>query len=218
MKGAGISLAVVSGKLQNVVSRSLQHFVLSDYFQLIIGVQETLPAKPNAALFVEHIAPRFPAVPREKVLMIGDTRVDQEFAQNSGIDFCSNDYLGIKNHPQIIKSAQIALDNYGFGAGSSRFIKGEHKYYEKLEHSLADFKQTQKALLFSSGYAVNIGAICALIEPGDLVFSDEFNHASLYYLPGTAAIFITDPYDQSGGSFLHHLKQIQSGNNESIPY
>ncbi len=98
---------------------------------------------------------------------------------NSGIDFCSNDYLGIKNHPQIIKDTQIALDNYGFGAGSSRFIKGEHKYYEKLEYSLADFKQTQKSLLFSSGYAANIGAICALIEPGDLVFSDELNHASI---------------------------------------
>ncbi len=96
----------------------------------------------------------------------------------NGLDFCSNDYLGLANHPDVIVAAKKTLAN-GFGSTSSRFIRGEHAGYLKLEKELAEFCGFSRSLLFSSGYAANIGVLSALIKKDDVVFSDRLNHASI---------------------------------------
>lgn len=95
------------------------------------------------------------------------------------LSLCSNNYLGIANHPALIEAAQRAARELGIGAGASRLISGSMRIHHDLEERLAAFKGTQRALLFTSGYHANIGTIAALVGAGDAVFSDELNHASL---------------------------------------
>lgn len=93
--------------------------------------------------------------------------------------FCSNDYLGLANHPRIVTAAVEAALRYGVGSGASHMVTGHSVLHERLEQRLAEFSGLPRALLFSSGYQANIGAITALCGRGDAVFSDERNHASL---------------------------------------
>ncbi|HZT62354.1 MAG TPA: 8-amino-7-oxononanoate synthase [Burkholderiales bacterium] len=93
--------------------------------------------------------------------------------------FCSNDYLGLANHPRIVEAAVDAARRYGVGQGASHLLSGHSAAHERVESALAEFVQMPRSLLFSSGYQANIGAVAALAGPGDAVFSDELNHASL---------------------------------------
>jgi len=93
--------------------------------------------------------------------------------------FCSNDYLGLANHPVIAQAAIDAVMRYGVGEGGSHLLSGHHALHERLEVKLAEFVEMPRALLFSTGYQANIGAVTALVGPGDAVFSDALNHASL---------------------------------------
>ena len=95
------------------------------------------------------------------------------------INFASNNYLGLKNHPAIIEAAMAAMHTYGFGSGASRLISGTTPPHQDLETALARFKQTEGALTFNSGYAANIGIIPAVIEARGLIFVDRLCHASL---------------------------------------
>ncbi len=95
------------------------------------------------------------------------------------VDFCSNDYLGLKNHPQVIKSFKRGVDKFGVGAGASHLINGHTTAHQQLEESLADYVGTQKTLLFSTGYMANIGVFSALKNELDWVLQDKLNHASL---------------------------------------
>ncbi|HVN84097.1 MAG TPA: 8-amino-7-oxononanoate synthase [Candidatus Binatia bacterium] len=92
---------------------------------------------------------------------------------------CSNNYLGLANHPAIIEAANRAARDGGFGAGASRLISGSMRAHRELEERLAAFKGTEAALLFNSGYHANVGVIAALVGDGDLVCSDALNHASI---------------------------------------
>lgn len=92
---------------------------------------------------------------------------------------CSNNYLGLANHPALREAAVRALHDFGVGAGSSRLVSGSMRAHRELEEALADLKGVDAALVFTSGYQANIGAIGALVGRGDEVFSDELNHASL---------------------------------------
>ena len=92
---------------------------------------------------------------------------------------CSNNYLGLADHPRIREAAALATERYGAGAGASRLISGSMTLHRKLEERLAAFKRTEAALLFGSGYLANTGTIAALAGKGDVVFSDELNHASI---------------------------------------
>lgn len=92
---------------------------------------------------------------------------------------CSNNYLGLANHPAVCAAAQKAAADYGVGAGASRLISGSMRLHHALEEQLAAFKGTEAALLFNSGYHANIGAIAALVGKEDAVFSDALNHASV---------------------------------------
>lgn len=93
--------------------------------------------------------------------------------------FSSNDYLGLSRHPEVIEAAVKATEKYGAGAGASRLISGNIPLYEELEEILADFKGTEKAIVFSSGYLANLGAVTSLAGRGDLIAADRLNHASL---------------------------------------
>ncbi len=95
------------------------------------------------------------------------------------IIFSSNNYLGLTHHPEVIQASQEALGRYGTGSTGSRLTTGNLFLHEKLEHRLSEFKQTEKALLFSSGYLANVGVISTLMKKRDVIFSDELNHASI---------------------------------------
>jgi 8-amino-7-oxononanoate synthase len=92
---------------------------------------------------------------------------------------CSNDYLGLADHPQVRAAAAAAADRWGAGAGASRLISGNMTPHRLLEQRLAAFKGHEAALLFGSGYLANTGTIPALAPAGGVVFSDELNHASI---------------------------------------
>lgn len=95
------------------------------------------------------------------------------------INFSSNDYLGLANHPALTEAAKKTLDEYGFGSGASRLLSGGTQLHSALERKIAEFKDTEAALLFNSGYAANISAIPVIAGEGDVIFSDELNHASI---------------------------------------
>ncbi len=94
-------------------------------------------------------------------------------------DFCSNDYLALKDHPRVLEASKKALEKYGLGAGASQLVSGYTEYHRELEESLARFKGTPACLLFGSGYLANLGVIPTLAQEGDIILSDELNHASL---------------------------------------
>ena len=92
---------------------------------------------------------------------------------------CSNDYLGLANHPKVRGASAEAAMRWGAGAGASRLISGNMQPHSRLEKRLAAFKGYESALLFGSGYLANTGTIAALAKDGEVVFSDELNHASI---------------------------------------
>lgn len=91
----------------------------------------------------------------------------------------SNNYLGLADHPALREAAIRALERYGCGAGASRSISGSMELHHELEERIARFKGCEAALLFSTGYMANIGLLTTLFSEGDLILSDEFNHASI---------------------------------------
>ena len=95
------------------------------------------------------------------------------------INLSSNNYLGLANDENLKKAAHKAIDKYGVGAGAVRTIVGNMDIHEELDQRLANFKKEEAALVFQSGYMCNIGVIQAVTERGDLIISDELNHASI---------------------------------------
>lgn len=99
---------------------------------------------------------------------------DQEY-----LNFASNDYLGLASDPRLIAAAIAATENYGTGATGSRLITGHRDIHRQLEQAIATLKHTADAIVFSSGYAANLGAIAALVGKRDVIFSDQYNHSSI---------------------------------------
>jgi 8-amino-7-oxononanoate synthase len=93
--------------------------------------------------------------------------------------FCSNNYLGLANHPALRTAAQEAVERFGCGSGASRLISGNMTLHEELEERIARFKGASSSILFNSGYAANVGVLSSLMEAGDVIFSDALNHASI---------------------------------------
>src|SRR3990172_11407974 len=91
----------------------------------------------------------------------------------------SNNYLGLTDHPKVKKAAYDAIAEYGTGAGGSRLTSGNTDLYCMLEEKIAQFKGTEAAIVFSTGYMANTGTIAAMMNKGDLIISDELNHASI---------------------------------------
>jgi len=95
------------------------------------------------------------------------------------VSFASNDYLGLTQHPAVVAAAHAALDRWGAGSGAARLIVGSRPVHSELEDALADWKGSERALLFPTGFAANLGALSTLATPGVRVCSDELNHASI---------------------------------------
>ena len=97
----------------------------------------------------------------------------------SYLSFCSNNYLGLANHPAVITQLKNAATQVGVGSGASHLVSGHNYYHQQLEEALAEFTGRQRALLFSTGYMANLGVITALMGRNDTLFQDRLNHASL---------------------------------------
>ena len=136
------------------------------------GMEEL--TKELAALDARSLRRRLRVV--DEVLPGGKVRV----AGQVRLNLSSNDYLGLSLDPRIIEAACAAAARWGAGAGASRLVVGHLALHEAVEARLADFKGTEAAVIFPTGYMANVGTISALMGPGDVIFSDRLNHASIY--------------------------------------
>ena len=100
-------------------------------------------------------------------------------ADDAGLDLASNDYLGLSHHPRVVAGGVRALQTWGAGSTGSRLVTGNTALHEQFETALAEFVGAESALVFSSGYTANLGAVVSLSGPGSLVVSDALTHASL---------------------------------------
>ncbi len=107
---------------------------------------------------------------------------DAEIRLNTGqevLNFCANNYLGLSNHPELIKAAREALDTHGYGMSSVRFICGTTDLHKILEKKLAEFFGTEDTILYAACFDANGGVFEPILGPGDAIISDELNHASI---------------------------------------
>ncbi|MGB5605366.1 MAG: 8-amino-7-oxononanoate synthase [Gammaproteobacteria bacterium] len=116
---------------------------------------------------------------RSRQIVDSPQGVEVRIDGKSYLSFCSNDYLGLANHPAVVAAWQRGLDEFGAGSGAAHLITGHSRAHHALEEELADFVQRPRALLFSTGYMANLGVLSALLGRGDTVFEDRINHASL---------------------------------------
>jgi 8-amino-7-oxononanoate synthase len=116
---------------------------------------------------------------RRRALRTGPQGALVEVDGRSLVNFASNDYLGLAADPRLADAALAACRNEGWGSGASPLVAGYSRSHHRLEQRLAEFEQTEAALLFTSGYAANIASITALASRGDAIFADALNHASL---------------------------------------
>ncbi|MGA9667177.1 MAG: 8-amino-7-oxononanoate synthase [Gallionella sp.] len=120
------------------------------------------------------------------------------------LSFSSNDYLGLANHPRLIAAMKHGVQQYGVGAGAAHLVSGHTQPHEQLEHALADFAGKPAALLFSTGYMANLGAVQALVGKADTVFADKLNHASL----NDAMLLSRAGIKRYGHNDLSHLAKL----------
>lgn len=116
---------------------------------------------------------------RHRLLLEGPQTTQVTVAGKHYLAFCSNDYLGLANHPALIEAACQGARRYGVGSGASHLICGHSSAHHTLEEALARFVDLPGALLFSTGYMANQAVVTALAGRADAVFADKLNHASL---------------------------------------
>lgn len=124
------------------------------------------------------------------------------------LSFCSNDYLGLAQHPALIAALQQGAQSAGVGSGASHLVTGHHHYHHELEQRLAEFTGLPAALLFSSGYMANLGLITALLGRADAVFCDKLNHASL----NDAAVLSRASLHRYAHNDMHALEKLLANN------
>ena len=116
---------------------------------------------------------------RRRLVLESPQRTHVSIGGREHLAFCSNDYLGLADHPQLVSAACEGARKYGVGSGASHLISGHSSAHHALEEALARFTGLPRALLFSTGYMANVGAATALLGHGDAIFCDKLNHASL---------------------------------------
>ncbi len=116
---------------------------------------------------------------RTRQIVEGTSSTQPVVSGQQVLAFCSNDYLGLSDHPEVCSAFIQAVKDYGVGSGSAHLVLGHTKAHHQLEERLADFCKTERALLFSTGYMANMGVISALTDKNDLIVEDKLNHASL---------------------------------------
>lgn len=138
------------------------------------------PAKAwNRSLAAELDARAKDRLLRRRRVVDGPQGPRLKFGGREYLNFCSNDYLGLANHPALREALGRASEAFGVGSGASHLVTGHARVHEELESALARFVRRERALLFSTGYMANLGAISALMSRGDAVFADRLVHASL---------------------------------------
>src|SRR5438045_3859918 len=115
----------------------------------------------------------------DRLQFIRDEGLERSLRPPSGIDFSSNDYLGLSADPRVKQAMIDAVGREGVGSTGSRLLRGERAAFAAIERRFAAFKGAERALYFSSGYLANIAVLTTLADKGDVIFSDELNHASL---------------------------------------
>jgi 8-amino-7-oxononanoate synthase len=116
---------------------------------------------------------------RTRAILQGGSGIQRIYEGKKYVSFCSNDYLGLSQHPDVIKSFKQTADEYGLGSGSSHFLGAYNRIHYALEEALAEFSGYPKALVFSTGYMANLSILTALASRHDSIFGDRLNHASL---------------------------------------
>ena len=116
---------------------------------------------------------------RQRPLLEGPQGPEVRVDGQSLLAFCSNDYLGLANHPDVIAALRAGAEKWGVGGGASHLVIGHSTPHHELEEALAEFTGRPRALLFSTGYMANLAAVTALVGQGDTVLEDRINHASL---------------------------------------
>ena len=127
------------------------------------------------------------------------------------LSFCSNDYLGLANHPELIAALQQGAEQYGVGAGAAHLVSGHTQVHHQLEIALASFAGKPAALLFSTGYMANLGVVQALAGKGDTVFADKLNHASLNDAMQLSRAHVKRYRHADLAQLAHLLEQTASG-------
>jgi len=116
---------------------------------------------------------------RERLVLESPQGAEVRVGGETLLSFCSNDYLGLANHPEVVAAFRAGAERYGVGAGASHLVTGHSRAHHALEEELADFVGAERALLFSTGYMANLGVVSALTDRHDHIFEDRLNHASL---------------------------------------
>ena len=116
---------------------------------------------------------------RERLVLDSPQGAEVRVGEESLLSFCSNDYLGLANHSDVVAAFRAGAERYGVGAGASHLVSGHSRAHHALEEELADFVGAERALLFSTGYMANLGMVGALTDRHDVIFEDRVNHASL---------------------------------------
>ena len=133
----------------------------------------------NAKLEKELLARKSEHLYRSRKILQSPQSVEAIIDGKNCLSFCSNDYLGLANHPDVVKSFKLAADKYGVGSGSAHLVSGHSTEHHALEEELAEFMGTERALLFSTGYMANLGVVSALCDRHSEIYEDKLNHASL---------------------------------------
>jgi 8-amino-7-oxononanoate synthase len=134
-----------------------------------------------------------------------------ELEGRSVLNFASNDYLGLAGDDRLKQAAIAAIRQYGTGSTGSRLLSGHRPIHRELETAIAQWKQTEDAIVFSSGYAANMGTITALVGAKDLILSDEYNHSSLKNGAKLSGATVLD-YTHCSMAALQHRLEEQRGN------
>jgi len=142
-------------------------------------MQAAVLSSLDQALIPELQKRRDASLYRARKVLAGSQSTEVTINGKAYLSFCSNDYLGLANHPAVVAAFQHAAGQYGVGSGAAHLISGHRAAHHALEEELAEFTNRPRALLFSSGYMANLGTVAALVGRSDAVFEDRLNHASL---------------------------------------
>jgi len=116
---------------------------------------------------------------RTRMVLDSPQAVEVRVGADALLSFCSNDYLGLANHPRVVEAFRSAVGRYGAGAGASHLVTGHTRAHHRLEDELAELIGSERTLLFSTGYMANLGIVSALAGRGSRIYEDRLNHASL---------------------------------------
>ncbi len=138
----------------------------------------------NKDSFYSHLQSELDAIQesglyKDERILLSPQRVHISTSRGKVLNFCANNYLGLSNHPEILETAHEALDKYGYGMSSVRFICGTQDIHKQLEHSISEFLETEETILYSSCFDANGGLFETLFAEKDAIISDRLNHASI---------------------------------------